>query len=430
MRTKRERVVREDGVFAAGVLRTDTRVSVREGRNRWTARARRRRPSRSRVAKELEKEKEKGDWRFRRHAWEHAGVVDAFAVPNAGKREGDLVRVDRRRAFVSLETRPDGVGRRDASRRNRARRVRVSRRRRRRGVQSESARRRARRRDFDRKRRLDDVLAPDPPRRLGGARRRRRALGVADARAKHGRDAGNLGVPGRSAPRARATTDQTGVASRESYARVARRTFPRRGAPHQTIPTAANTILTKTALAAYFEKGRAPAARAFVRLCETARRSGGVGFKRRFARCFLPLSSARSALLHARSRRFFSTRAALTKMDDPSWGTTTSRTRRGGRGRCRRSSRASPRSSARRGGSARKRRRVPRNRRARRLSRRRRRRRGPRGFGAGICRGAHRGVQARGEEARGEEARAQRKRDEKRREERVATSRTRTRLLC
>ena len=183
----------------------------------------------------------------------------------------------------------------------------------------------------------------------------------------------------------------------------------------------------KTALAAYFEKGRAPAARAFVRLCETGFGSGDVGFKRRFENvCFFAKLGALT-LLHKLAPFLFDA-PALTKMDDPSWGyddveDETRRetgvvfavvacvvslfcaTRRFGA----RSVAESPEPCARR------------------LSRRRRRRRGPRGFGAGICRGAHRGVQARGEEARGEEARAQRKRDEKRREERVATSRTRTR---
>ena len=270
-------------------------------------------------AKELEKEKEKDDWRFRRHAWEHAGVVDAFAVPNAGKREGDsfeltvvapLSRWKRVRTASDAETlldeiAPGAFGCPDAPSP---------------GVQSESARRRARRRDFDRKRRLDDVLAPDPPRRLGGARRRRRALGVADARAKHGRDAGNLGVPGRRAREARARR-RTKRESRRGVVRESRATdVPSEGGPSSDDTDGGkHDFDVKTALAAYFEKGRAPAARAFVRLCETGFGSGDVGFKRRFENvCFFAKLGALT-LLHKLAPFLFDA-PALTKMDDPSWG--------------------------------------------------------------------------------------------------------------
>jgi 2-polyprenyl-6-methoxyphenol hydroxylase-like FAD-dependent oxidoreductase len=218
-----------------GFFEQTARVSVREGRNSGTgsdadADADADADCRDSVARERIRITE-GCIRKRRLARPPARLGTRrrrrrVRRPERGKTRR-LVRVDRRRASVVLETRPNGVGRRDASRRPRARRVRVSRRRRRRRVQSASARRHARRRVLDGKRRLDDVLAPDPPRRLGGARRRRRALGVADARAKHGRDAGNLGVPGRRARESANARTTKGESRRgRQNARVVRRTFP------------------------------------------------------------------------------------------------------------------------------------------------------------------------------------------------------------
>ena len=75
----------------------------------------------------------------------------------------------------------------------------------------------------------------------------------------------------------------------------------------------------KTALSVYFEEGRAPAARAFVRLCETGFGSGDVGVKRRFENvCFFAKLGALT-LLHKLAPFLFDA-PALTKMDDPSWG--------------------------------------------------------------------------------------------------------------
>ena len=75
----------------------------------------------------------------------------------------------------------------------------------------------------------------------------------------------------------------------------------------------------KTALAVYFEEGRAPAAQAFVRLCETGFGSGDVGVKRRFENvCFFAKLGALTLL--RKLAPFLFDAPALTKMDDPSWG--------------------------------------------------------------------------------------------------------------
>lgn len=79
------------------------------------------------------------------------------------------------------------------------------------------------------------------------------------------------------------------------------------------------TTRVKTALVTYFERGRAPAARAYVRLCETGFGSGDVGWKRRvenfcfFAKLFVV------TCLH-RLLPFLFDAPALSKMDDPRWG--------------------------------------------------------------------------------------------------------------
>ena len=195
-------------------------------------------------AKEKEKEKEKDDWRFRPARLGTRRRRRRVRRPERGKTRRRLVRVDRRRAFVSLkrvrtasdaetlldEIAPGAFGCPD-------------------GAVAEAYKAKARDVVRDDATLIENGVsttcsAPDPPRRLGGARRRRRALGVADARAKHGRDAGNLGVPGRRAREARARR-RTKRESRRGVVRESRATdVPSEGAPHQTIPTAANTILT------------------------------------------------------------------------------------------------------------------------------------------------------------------------------------------
>ena len=212
-------------------------------------------------------------------AWEHAGVVDAFAVPNR-ENEKDVVRVDRRRAFVSLETRPDGAGRRDASRRNRPLNS-VSRRLPLLSVQSEAAGREARRRDFDRKRRLDDVLAPDPPRRLGGARRRRRASAWPTLGQNMDATLETSALVGRRRKRCGPRGPRRVAAAEGVDARVARRTFPRGGPLIDDADGGKHDFDVKTALAVPLREGRAPAAR--VVPCGSRNRfgSGDGGFKRR-----------------------------------------------------------------------------------------------------------------------------------------------------
>jgi uncharacterized membrane protein YidH (DUF202 family) len=75
----------------------------------------------------------------------------------------------------------------------------------------------------------------------------------------------------------------------------------------------------KTALTNYFERGRAPAARAYVRLCETGFGSGDVGWKRRVENFFFFAKLFVVTCLH-RLLPFLFDAPALSKMDDPSWG--------------------------------------------------------------------------------------------------------------
>jgi kynurenine 3-monooxygenase len=80
-----------------------------------------------------------------------------------------------------------------------------------------------------------------------------------------------------------------------------------------------NNFDVKTALTNYFERGRAPAARAYVRLCETGFGSGDVGFKRRVENFFFFAKLFVVTCLH-RLLPFLFDAPALSKMDDPSWG--------------------------------------------------------------------------------------------------------------
>ena len=75
----------------------------------------------------------------------------------------------------------------------------------------------------------------------------------------------------------------------------------------------------KTALTTYFERGRAPAARAYVRLCETGFGSGDVGFKRRAENFFFFTKLGFVTCLH-RLCPFLFDAPALGKINDPSWG--------------------------------------------------------------------------------------------------------------
>jgi len=80
-----------------------------------------------------------------------------------------------------------------------------------------------------------------------------------------------------------------------------------------------NNFDVKTALVTYFERGRAPAARAYVRLCETGFGSGDVGWKRRVENFFFFAKLFVVTCLH-RLLPFLFDAPALSKMDDPSWG--------------------------------------------------------------------------------------------------------------
>ena len=80
-----------------------------------------------------------------------------------------------------------------------------------------------------------------------------------------------------------------------------------------------NENRVKTALTNYFERGRAPAARAYVRLCETGFGSGDVGWKRRVENFFFFAKLFVVTCLH-RLLPFLFDAPALSKMDDPSWG--------------------------------------------------------------------------------------------------------------
>ena len=80
-----------------------------------------------------------------------------------------------------------------------------------------------------------------------------------------------------------------------------------------------NSFDVKTALTNYFERGRAPAARAYVRLCETGFGSGDVGWKRRVENFFFFAKLFVVTCLH-RLLPFLFDAPALSKMDDPSWG--------------------------------------------------------------------------------------------------------------
>lgn len=271
-------------------------------------------------AKELEKEKEKDDWRFRRHAWEHAGVVDAFAVPNAGKREGDsfeltvvapLSRWKRVRTASDAETlldeiAPGAFGCPD-------------------GAVAEAYKAKAR-----------DVVRDDATLIENGVSTTCSRLTRRDGSAVLVGDAAHSAWPtlGQNMDATLETSAYLGAAlakrarddgpngSRvEGVVRESRATdVPSEGAPSSDDTDGGkHDFDVKTALAAYFEKGRAPAARAFVRLCETGFGSGDVGFKRRFENvCFFAKLGALT-LLHKLAPFLFDA-PALTKMDDPSWG--------------------------------------------------------------------------------------------------------------
>ena len=269
-------------------------------------------------AKELEKEKD--DWRFRRHAWEHAGVVDAFAVPNAGKREGDsfeltvvapLSRWKRVRTASDAETlldeiAPGAFGCPD-------------------GAVAEAYKAKAR-----------DVVCDDATLIENGVSTTCSRLTRRDGSAVLVGDAAHSAWPtlGQNMDATLETSAYLGAALAKrarddgpngsrvaGVVRESRATdVPSEGGPSSDDTDGGmNDFDVKTALAAYFEKGRAPAARAFVRLCETGFGSGDVGFKRRFENvCFFAKLGALT-LLHKLAPFLFDA-PALTKMDDPSWG--------------------------------------------------------------------------------------------------------------
>jgi kynurenine 3-monooxygenase len=271
-------------------------------------------------AKELEKEKEKDDWRFRRHAWEHAGVVDAFAVPNAGKREGDsfeltvvapLSRWKRVRTASDAETlldeiAPGAFGCPD-------------------GAVAEAYKAKAR-----------DVVRDDATLIENGVSTTCSRLTRRDGSAVLVGDAAHSAWPtlGQNMDATLETSAYLGAALAKrarddgpngsrvaGVVRESRATdVPSEGGPSSDDTDGGkHDFDVKTALAAYFEKGRAPAARAFVRLCETGFGSGDVGFKRRFENvCFFAKLGALT-LLHKLAPFLFDA-PALTKMDDPSWG--------------------------------------------------------------------------------------------------------------
>lgn len=269
-------------------------------------------------AKELEKEKD--DWRFRRHAWEHAGVVDAFAVPNAGKREGDsfeltvvapLSRWKRVRTASDAETlldeiAPGAFGCPD-------------------GAVAEAYKAKAR-----------DVVRDDATLIENGVSTTCSRLTRRDGSAVLVGDAAHSAWPtlGQNMDATLETSAYLGAALAKrarddgpngsrvaGVVRESRATdVPSEGGPSSDDTDGGkHDFDVKTALAAYFEKGRAPAARAFVRLCETGFGSGDVGFKRRFENvCFFAKLGALT-LLHKLAPFLFDA-PALTKMDDPSWG--------------------------------------------------------------------------------------------------------------
>ena len=269
-------------------------------------------------AKEIEKEKD--DWRFRRHAWEHAGVVDAFAVPNAGKREGDsfeltvvapLSRWKRVRTASDAETlldeiAPGAFGCPD-------------------GAVAEAYKAKAR-----------DVVRDDATLIENGVSTTCSRLTRRDGSAVLVGDAAHSAWPtlGQNMDATLETSAYLGAALAKrarddgpngsrvaGVVRESRATdVPSEGGPSSDDTDGGkHDFDVKTALAAYFEKGRAPAARAFVRLCETGFGSGDVGFKRRFENvCFFAKLGALT-LLHKLAPFLFDA-PALTKMDDPSWG--------------------------------------------------------------------------------------------------------------
>ena len=271
-------------------------------------------------AKEKEKEKEKDDWRFRRHAWEHAGVVDAFAVPNAGKREGDsfeltvvapLSRWKRVRTASDAETlldeiAPGAFGCPD-------------------GAVAEAYKAKAR-----------DVVRDDATLIENGVSTTCSRLTRRDGSAVLVGDAAHSAWPtlGQNMDATLETSAYLGAALAKrarddgpngsrvaGVVRESRATdVPSEGGPSSDDTDGGkHDFDVKTALAAYFEKGRAPAARAFVRLCETGFGSGDVGFKRRFENvCFFAKLGALT-LLHKLAPFLFDA-PALTKMDDLSWG--------------------------------------------------------------------------------------------------------------
>ena len=267
-----------------------------------------------------EKEKEKDDWRFRRHAWEHAGVVDAFAVPNAGKREGNsfeltvvapLSRWKRVRTASDAETlldeiAPGAFGCPD-------------------GAVAEAYKAKAR-----------DVVRDDATLIENGVSTTCSRLTRRDGSAVLVGDAAHSAWPtlGQNMDATLETSAYLGAALAKrarddgpngsrvaGVVRESRATdVPSEGGPSSDDTDGGkHDFDVKTALAAYFEKGRAPAARAFVRLCETGFGSGDVGFKRRFENvCFFAKLGALT-LLHKLAPFLFDA-PALTKMDDPSWG--------------------------------------------------------------------------------------------------------------
>jgi len=276
----------------------------------------------------LELEKEKDDWRVRRHAWEHAGVVDAFAVPNTRKNVSGGNRVDEFELTLVAPL-------------SRWKRVRTA---------------------SDAETFLDDVApgafgCPDgavaaayKAEALDAVRDDARLIenGVSTTCSRLTRRDGSAVLVGDAAHSAWPTLGQNMDATLETSAylgaalakarkrerpkgsRVAARKRENHScdSPLWSDDNTDNTDNTgendfdfdvKTALAVYFEEGRAPAARAFVRLCETGFGSGDVGVKRRFENvCFFAKLGALT-LLHKLAPFLFDA-PALTKMDDPSWG--------------------------------------------------------------------------------------------------------------
>ena len=267
---------------------------------------------------------EKDDWRVRRHAWEHTGVVDAFAVPNTGKDVSGN-RVDEFELTLVAPL-------------SRWKRVRTA---------------------SDAETFLDDV-APGAfgcPDGAVAAAYKAEALdavrddaclienGVSTTCSRLTRRDGSAVLVGDAAHSAWPTLGQNMDATLETSAylgaalakartrerpkgsRVAARKRENQSENSTPIWSDENTDAgvndldfdVKTALAVYFEEGRAPAARAFVRLCETGFGSGDVGVKRRFENvCFFAKLGALTLL--RKLAPFLFDAPALTKMDDPSWG--------------------------------------------------------------------------------------------------------------